>query len=282
MSQDKNNNQFILRFTNGSEQVALDDTYTVEVLTKFTKSGTSRLTSAVVRRGYATWEFDTDYITQNETVYNYVYVRRSGNLVVSADSNAFYFEVGLSEIDKDAGRVAETYDENYQKYLDSFKDNVDLEKIAQVEQGRVEAENNRELAEDERENAEEQRKTDHANRSAEFDGKADKKQEDWITPTLLNGAISYPDNPVMYMKDEMGFVHFSGGVKGKAGVVSLNVPRGYRFSDKQSTIKKYIANTSSARTAGDVQINYVGNVYIIPPNSDAWVYLDGVSYKEGD
>lgn len=147
MSQDKNNNQFILRFTNGGEAVALDDTYTVEVLTKFTKSGASRLTAAKVRQDYATWEFDTAYITQDETVHNYVYVRKSGSLIVSADSNAFHFEVGLSEIDKGAGKVAEIYDENYQKYLDEFKDNVDLEEIAQAEQARKEAETERELAE---------------------------------------------------------------------------------------------------------------------------------------
>ena len=140
MSQDKNNNQFILRFTNGGESVTLDDTYTVEVLTKFTKSGTSRLTTAKVRQDYATWEFDTAYIAQDETVYNYVYVRKSGILVVSGDSNAFYFDVGLSEIDKGAGKVAETYDGNYEKILDEFKDNVDFEEIAQAEQARKEAE----------------------------------------------------------------------------------------------------------------------------------------------
>lgn len=140
MSQDKNNNQFILRFTNGGEPVNLDDTYTVEILTKFKNSGTSRLTTAIVRQDYATWEFDTAYITQDETVYNYVYVRKSGSLVVSADSNAFYFEVGLSEIDKDVDKVAETYDENYQKHLDEFKENVNFEEIAQAEQARKEAE----------------------------------------------------------------------------------------------------------------------------------------------
>ena len=144
MSQDKNNNQFILSFKNDGEQVALDDTYTVEVLTKFAKSGASRLTTAKVRQNYATWEFDTDYITQDEGALNYVYVRKSGNLVVSADANCFVFNVGLSEIDKDAGRVAEVYDENYQKHLDEFKENVNFEEIAQAEQDRKEAETLRE------------------------------------------------------------------------------------------------------------------------------------------
>lgn len=141
MSQDKHNNQFMLRFTNGGETVTLDDTYTVEILSKFKKAGTSLLTSATIHEDYyATWEFDTDYITQEDEVRNYVYVRKSDDLVVSADANCFVFNVGLSEIDKDAGRVAEVYDENYQKYLDEFKDNVDFEEIAQAEQARKEAE----------------------------------------------------------------------------------------------------------------------------------------------
>src|SRR5699024_8509774 len=75
--------------------------------------------------------------------------------------------------------------------------------------------------------------------------KADKKQEDWITPTLTNGAITSSDFPVRYMKDEMGFVHFSGRVKGKAGVVSLTVPPPYGFSIKQGISKRYNVATST-------------------------------------
>ena len=202
MSQDKNNNQFILRFTNGGESVTLDDTYSVEILTKFTKSGTSRLTAARVRQGYATWEFDTAYITQDETVYNYVYVRKSGSLVVSADSNAFHFVVGLSEIDKDARRVAETYDENYQKYLDEFKGNVDFEEIAQSETERIQAEQARKEAETLRE-ANYEQLIDTALIEADVVGKVDNKVTE-LTPqindltaqlaqTVRKGAITKND-----------------------------------------------------------------------------------------
>ncbi len=177
MSQDKNNNQFILRFTNGGEPVNLDHTYTVEILTKFSNSGASRLTSATVRQDYATWEFDTAYITQDETVYNYVYVRKAGSLVVSADANAFYFDVGLSEIDKNAGRVAEVYDENYEKYLDEFKDNVDFEEIAQAEQARKEAE----LLREENYN----QKVDTAIVEADVVAKVDNKVTE-LTPQISN------------------------------------------------------------------------------------------------
>ena len=183
-SQDRNNNQFILRFANGGESVTLDDTYTVEVLTKFSKSGTSRLTTAKVRQDYATWEFDTTYITQDETVYNYVYVRKSGGLVVSADANCFVFNVGLSEVDKDAGKVAETYDENYQKYLDEFKGNVDFEEIAQSETERIQAEQARKEAETLREESYEQ-KVDTAIVEADVVEKVDNKVTE-LTPQINN------------------------------------------------------------------------------------------------
>ena len=178
MSQDKNNNQFILRFTNGGKSVTLDDTYTIEILTKFTKSGTSRLTTAKVRQDYATWVFDTAYITQDEKVYNYVYVRKSGILVVSADSNAFYFEVGLSEVDKDAGRVAEMYDENYQRYLDEFTALVDSTAIYQAEADRISNELGRIQAE--------------SLRQSEFEAnEASREQQTTIVNTNGNARLKY-------------------------------------------------------------------------------------------
>ena len=208
MSQDKNNNQFILRFTNGGESVTLDDSYTVEVLTKFTKSGTSRLTTAKVRQDYATWEFDTAYIAQDETVYNYVYVRKSGSLVVSADSNAFYFAVGLSEIDKDAGRVAETYDENYEKYLDEFKEVADFTFIQQAESDRQSAETTRISNENARKSSEVIRLASETGRvNAEavrsnfyegFDGRLDDLEYDkvfaenlMVNGDLADGSVGY-------------------------------------------------------------------------------------------
>ena len=96
---------------------------------------------------------------------------------------------------------------------------------------RVSAESERVLAEDERENAEEQRKTDHANRSAELAGKANKKQEDWIEPTLLNGWVN-PTTGVYanagYYKDELGIVHLRGYLREGVSGVIFELPVGYR------------------------------------------------------
>ena len=95
-------NLFFLNFYKGDEAINLDDTHTVEILTKFMNSGTVRLASAEIYQGNVKWDFDTSFITQDEQVYNYVYVRKSGDLVVPPDANTFFFEVGLSEDDKDA------------------------------------------------------------------------------------------------------------------------------------------------------------------------------------
>ena len=55
--------------------------------------------------------------------------------------------------------------------------------------------------------------------------KANKKQEDWITPTLLNGATG----DIKYRKNDLGRVEFKGNVKQvNAGVSSfITLPRGY-------------------------------------------------------
>lgn len=198
MSQDINNNQFVLRFAKGTESVELDDTYTVEIYSKFEKADTSLLTSADIVDGLALWTFDTSFITQDEKVTNYVYVRKSGSLVVSADANAFAFDVGLSEIDKDAGRVAEVYDENYENKLNDFMSDFDEKLSEEV--------------------------------SIQLQSKANKKQEDWIAPTLLNGATPGQRAP-RYRKDEFGVVRLSGSVSD----VSMNqtlfvLPSGYRPS----------------------------------------------------
>ena len=214
-SQDINNNLFILRFTDKGKTIELDETYTVEILTKFEKSKSHRLTSATIFRDYARWEFDTSFITQDEKVTNYVYVRKAGSLVVSADANAFAFDVGLSEIDKDAGRVAEVYDENYEKYLDEFKENVDFEDIAQAEQARKDAEILRQESYD--------TKVDTAIVEADVVNKVDNKVTE-LTPQIndltaqlaqkaTKGEVSSADLSVATDKDKIKLINLSDEVQ---------------------------------------------------------------------
>lgn len=52
--------------------------------------------------------------------------------------------------------------------------------------------------------------------------KANKQQDDWITPTLLNGATTPANNPVGYFKDTLGFVHFKGRLTSfQSGVIFI-------------------------------------------------------------
>ena len=95
---------------------------------------------------------------------------------------------------------------------------------------RQQAETQRATAESVRVSNEEQRKIDHANRSAELAGKANKVQEEWITPTLINGWKTFVGSPVQYRKDEFGVVHFRGRLdpSTKTAVFFCNLPEGYR------------------------------------------------------
>ena len=99
------------------------------------------------------------------------------------------------------------------------------------ENARQQAETQRTSAESSRVSAEAQRKIDHANRSAELAGKADKEQEDWVTPTLLNGwntHIVY--GIVKYFKNSLGDVHIKGYFDGTNANSNhaLTLPVNYR------------------------------------------------------
>ena len=130
------------------------------------------------------------------------------------------------------------------------------------------AEQERQSAEIIRVKNENQRKIDHENRSDELDGKADKKQEDWITPTLLGGAIG----TVAYLKDEFGFVHFKGRVSNARDLLTMFVmPSGYRPDLASDFI---VFSTAGAKI---VRVNNSGNVN----NSDLqpFVELSSIIYK---
>ncbi|WP_434351029.1 hypothetical protein [Trichococcus flocculiformis] len=65
-----------------------------------------------------------------------------------------------------------------------------------------------------------------------YQEKANKAQEAWITPTLLNGWV-HGTNPIKYRKDSVGNVHIEGSVKNGGGTFTqiFMLPVGYRPLD---------------------------------------------------
>ena len=135
------------------------------------------------------------------------------------------------------------------------------------------AEQGRQSAELIRIENEEQRKIDHANRSAELEGKADKKQEDWITPTLTNGWTVV--GVVAYRKDEFGRVYFRGRVTGGTlGTAVFTLPNEYK-----NGYSNYFAGISDSANLSRVIIGWDGTVRIYDKNNN--VSLDGISISTG-
>ena len=135
----------------------------------------------------------------------------------------------------------------------------------QAEQGRVSAE----IIRVENEN---QRKIDHANRSAELASKADKKQEDWITPTLLNGATG----DIQFRKSQFGRIEFRGKITGNQGSSVFTLPTGYRPLNVFRTLAKSSATSNEARS---VYITNTGVVYFEQPYGTYEVYFDTISFS---
>ena len=134
------------------------------------------------------------------------------------------------------------------------------------------AESERQQSEASRVNAEEQRKIDHANRSAELAGKANKKQEDWITPTLLNGATG----DVQFRKNQFGRVEFRGKITGNQGTPVFSLPIGYRPPMTYRTVAKKATSSNETRS---VNIFYNGSVYLEQPYGMYEVYFDDISFS---
>lgn len=103
--------------------------------------------------------------------------------------------------------------------------------------------------------------------------KADKTQEAWITPTLLNGATASPGTLVQYMKDSMGFVRLRGLVQNvTVGQTVFNLPVGYRPSQNM-----YFVGRSGGNTVCTILVLTTGNVQVDMYNS--YAALDSVTLK---
>ena len=169
---------------------------------------------------------------------------------------------------KNLRKIADSLIADIRSELETFN-----EKVLEIET----AESTRQQAESSRMSAEAQRETDHANRSAELAGKANKKQEDWITPTLLDGWVGSGNGHITarYMKDEFGFVHLRGILMGgTAYTPAFVLPSGYRPSSVAGA--KFIQPCYGTYT-GPVEVR--GNGQVIPVQYTTWIKLDGIIFE---
>ena len=149
----------------------------------------------------------------------FVFPSRADESKFTVDKSSFGTEANIIEI---VGKDV---------LIQEVKSQVDaeLQPLVTSLESAEQAEIQRATAESSRVSAEEQRKIDHENRSAELAGKADKKQEDWITPTLLNGFTGN----VRYRKTQFGHLEIFGTITSINPISTtafdvFSLPSGYR------------------------------------------------------
>ena len=109
--------------------------------------------------------------------------------------------------------------------------------------------------------------------------KANKEQEAWIAPTLLNGWVDFDSlRNFRYFKDNFGVVHFSGSIK--SGTVTnatslFFLPLGYR----PQKIAYFIVSNGGSVFA-NITVGNDGNVTLYSDSvSSAILSLDNISFK---
>lgn len=105
--------------------------------------------------------------------------------------------------------------------------------------------------------------------------KAEKVQEAWIAPTLLNSWVNFGVgfNDAGYFKDQFGIVHLKGLIKsGTLGQPAFLLPVGYRIVGNN-----YMLCLSNG-AAGQLTITADGNVKPASGNN-AWFSLEGITFK---
>ncbi len=110
--------------------------------------------------------------------------------------------------------------------------------------------------------------------SGRLDNKANKKQEDWITPTLLNGWTATSSASLQYYKTDTNLVILKGRIiPGTIGQASFVLPAGYRPLTTYSFII-----TDSAGDTKSMTISNNGNVMVwTSPN--AYACFDNVFFR---
>lgn len=107
-----------------------------------------------------------------------------------------------------------------------------------------------------------------------IDAKANKAQENWKTLTLINGW-TVDTYAVRFFKDDFGFVHLQGRLKGGTDDVIGVLPVGYRPSYEVRL--PHGSYKLSNFTTGMLSIDSNGNIAI--RNKGTYSYLDGVSFQ---
>lgn len=107
--------------------------------------------------------------------------------------------------------------------------------------------------------------------------KANKTQEAWITPTLLNNWVEGTAwTAPKYMKDNFGFVHMKGSIKnGLSGSIAFTLPIGYR---PNSLHMLGAVNQNVYNVVLMIQILSGGEIKIYGTNT-THVQLDSVLFK---
>lgn len=117
--------------------------------------------------------------------------------------------------------------------------------------------------------------------STQLDLKANKAQEAWIAPTLLNGWVNAGGFGTAYFKDEFGFVHLKGLVSsGSLGVTVFTLPEGYRPAI--STPISSVYRSGGTYGSYSVNINTDGTIFLFGTAGTTWNALNNISFKVGN
>lgn len=102
------------------------------------------------------------------------------------------------------------------------------------------------------------------------------KQDDWTAPSFLNSWVNYGGsyNTAGYFRDKNGIVHLRGMIKlGSVGSAAFTLPEGYRPTNNE------LLATISNGAIGRINIDSSGNVTPASPSNNAWVSLDGITFR---
>lgn len=106
--------------------------------------------------------------------------------------------------------------------------------------------------------------------------KANKKQDDWITPTLLNGTVNFPmarHRPVQYRLNEFGETQIIGSISPvPSGTHIFTLPAGFRGSDTNFTLP--LITTSGTNRAMSVEVNPIDGVVKVFGVATAYIYFN--------